>query len=510
MRSAADRIALVADAGSFEPWDEDVVSSDPLEFADSKPYTERLAAAREATGSSEAVQTGRATTGGRPIVVVASEFGFMGGSIGTATSARIARAFERARSEGLPLVAIPASGGTRMQEGSLGLTGMAKLAAAARRLRDAGLPYVVYLTHPTTGGVMASWASLATVTFAQPGALIGFGGPRVVELMTGKPLPEGVQTAENLHAHGLIDDVVGPEDLRERVQRVLAVAAGDGDAFRPAAPVAPPEDFAPARDIGAWESIQLARHPDRPTARDLLSRCATEVTELRGDGDGSDDPACLAALARVRGIPVMVVAQNRDREAATPARMSPPGFRKARRALAVAGELGLPVLTLVDTPGAEMSVAAEEGGLSRAIAHVLADMSTVATPTVAVLLGEGGSGGALALLPGDRVLCAEHASLSAIAPEGASAILYRTTERAPQLAATQAIASAELLRFGIVDRVVEECPSAERESEAFLDRVADTAAQELLALAEQDPDERLEARERRYRAIGELTQGGSA
>jgi acetyl-CoA carboxylase carboxyl transferase subunit beta len=507
VRTAADRIALVADEGSFEPWDEDVVSSDPLDFTDSKPYTERLAAAREATGSSESVQTGRATTGGRPIVVVASEFGFMGGSIGTATSARIARAFERARSDGLPLIAIPASGGTRMQEGSLGLTGMAKLAAAARRLRSAGLPYIVYLTDPTTGGVTASWASLATVTFAQPGALVGFGGPRVVELMTGEPLPEGVQTSENLFAHGLVDAVVEPGDLRERVQSVLAVASGER---RAPVDADTPAESAPARDIDAWDSLQLARHPGRPTARDLIDRCAVDVTELRGDGDGTDDPACLAALARVGGTSVMVIAQNRDRATETPARMSPAGYRKARRALAIADELDLPVLTLVDTPGAEMSVTAEEGGLSRAIAHVLADMSTVRSPTLAVLLGEGGSGGALALLPGDRVLCAEHASLSAIAPEGASAILYRTTDRAPELAATQAIASGELLRFGIVDRIVEECPSAERESDAFLDRLAGAVGQELAALAAQDPGERLEARERRYRAIGELTHGGTA
>jgi acetyl-CoA carboxylase carboxyl transferase subunit beta len=507
VRSAADRIALVADEGSFEPWDEDLVSSDPLDFTDSKPYAERLTAAREATGSSEAVQTGRATTGGQPIVVVASEFGFLGGSIGTATGARIARAFERALSERLPLVALPASGGTRMQEGSLALMAMAKLAAAAQRLRSAGLPYIVYMTHPTTGGVTASWASLATVTFAQPGALVGFGGPRVVELMTGQPLPPGVQTAENLFAHGLVDDVVAPDDVRERVQRVLAVTAGarrtDGD-------VAPPQDSAAAGDMDAWASLQLARRPERPTARDLLDRCAADVTELRGDGGGTDDDACLAALARVRGMAVMVIGQSRERGVEARASMSPAGYRKASRALAIADELELPLLTLIDTPGAEMSVAAEEGGLSRAIAHVLADMSTVRSPTVAVLLGEGGSGGALALLTADRVLCAEHASLSAIAPEGASAILYGTTDRAPELAATQAIASAELLRFGIVDAIVEERPSAERESEAFLDRLADAVLRELLALAAEDPRERREARERRYRTIGELTPGGIA
>jgi acetyl-CoA carboxylase carboxyl transferase beta subunit/acetyl-CoA carboxylase carboxyl transferase alpha subunit len=509
VKSAADRIALVADEGSFEPWDQDVVSTDPLDFTDSKPYTERLAAAREATGSSESVETGRATVGGRSVALVASDFGFLAGSIGAATSERIARAFDRARAEGVPLIAIPASGGTRMQEGSLGLTGMAKLAAAARRLRSAGLPYIVYLTHPTTGGVMASWASLASVTFAQPGALTGFGGPRVVELMTGTPLPEGVQTSDNLYAHGLVDDLVEPADLRERVERVLAVTT---DVLPPApareAPAEATSSTAPAA-IDPWASLTLARDPNRPTARDFLDASATDVTELRGDGDGTDDPACLVALARVRGIPAMVVAQNRDRTSQTPARMSPAGYRKARRALGVAGELGLPVLTFVDTPGAEMSVAAEEGGLSRSIAYMLAEMSTVETPTLAVLLGEGGSGGALALLPGDRVVSAEHASLSAIAPEGASAILYRTTDRAPELAATQGIASSDLLRFGIVDRIVDERPSADQERDAFLSRLGDVVEEELRGLLNQDPLARLDARERRYRTIGDLTQGGT-
>ena len=507
VKTAAERIALVADADSFEPWDQDVVSWDPLEFSDSKSYSDRLAAAQEATGSGESVQTGAATVAGHHVALVASEFAFLGGSIGTATTERIARAFDRATAEGLPLIALPASGGTRMQEGSLGLTGMAKLAAAARRLRSAGLPYLVYLTHPTTGGVMASWASLATVTFAQPGALVGFGGPRVVELMTGSRLPQGVQTSENLRAPGLVDEVVAPEDLREYVERVLATTA----AGVPVGRAAPADADEPATfEIDAWESLELVRHPDRPSARDFLNRAATDVTVLRGDGDGHDDPACLTALARVRGVPAVVVAQDRDRGERRPAAMTPAGYRKARRALGIAAELGLPVLTLVETPGAEMSVAAEEGGLSRAIAHMLAEMSTVGSPTLAVLLGEGGSGGALALLPADRVVCAKHASLAPIAPEGASAILYRTTDRAPELAAKQAIASTDLLRFGIVDRIVDERPSAEREGDAFLDRLADVVDEELRALAAQDAGDRLRTREQRYRDIGEPTRGGTA
>jgi acetyl-CoA carboxylase carboxyl transferase subunit beta len=325
-----------------------------------------------------------------------------------------------------------------------------------------------------------------------------------------------VQRAENLLAHGLVDDLVAPDELRERVARVLAVAAA-GDAGAAELATAPDDpraqtDAAATGATGAadaWDSLTLARHPERPTARDLLAACADEVTELRGDGSGADDPSCLVALARVRGIPAVVVAQDRDRELRRPATMGPAGYRKASRGLRIAEELGLPLVTVVDTPGAEMSVAAEEGGLSRAIAHLLADMSDVRVPTLALLLGEGGSGGALALLPADRVLCAEHASLSAIAPEGASAILYRATGRAPELARTQGIGSAELLRFGIVDRVLDERPSADGESEAFLARAGEALEAELRELMRQDQSSRLEARELRYRRIGELTQGGT-
>jgi acetyl-CoA carboxylase carboxyl transferase beta subunit len=500
MAGARERIALVADAGRFEAWDEDVVSDDPLRFRDARPYTERLAAAHERTGLSEAVLTGLIAVEGRPVVVVAGEFGFLGGSIGIATGERVARAFERATERRLPLLALPASGGTRMQEGAPALMQMAKLAAAVRRLRDAGLAYVVCLMHPTTGGVLASWGGLGTVTWAEPGALMGFGGPRVVEMLTGAPLPEGVQRAEHLLERGLLDDVVAPPDLRERVARVLAVTArpSEGalpDRLGPAAPAGMVAD--PARH-DAWASVHHARNPARPSAADLLAAWATDVTPLRGDrAGGGDDLACLAALARVRGIPCVVVGQSRG--PAGPARMGPAGYRKARRVMELAGELGLPLLTIVDTPGAEMSVAAEEGGLSYAIADCLATLGALPVPTLAVLAGEGGSGGALALLVADRVVCAEHASLEAIAPEGASAILYRSTEHAAELAAAQGGASWDLARFGIVDVVVPEHPSADGEPEAFAARLGAIVESELRALVATPAAARLAARAQRYR-----------
>jgi acyl-CoA carboxylase subunit beta len=499
--SARERIALVADDDSFEEWDAEVASDDPLSFSDTKPYRERLAAAQETTGLSEAVLTGRATLDGRPLVVVAGEFGFLGGSIGVATAERVARAFERALEERLPLIALPASGGSRMQEGTLAVVGMAKLAAAAGRLRAAGLPYVVCLTNPTMGGVLASWGSLGTVTLALPGAVAGFAGPRVVELLTGRALSSRVQRSETLLAQGLVDDVVPPSELRSRVAAVLAVATDAGPlSLDVQLPPLPASSDVEHRD--AWASLQHARNRRRPGADALLDAVATEVTVLRGARDGHpDDPACFAALARIAGFPAVVVAQRR-RGDGTPTAMNPSGFRKARRAMALAAELSLPLVTVVDTPGAELSEDAERGGLAGQIAGCLADMAALPIPTVAVLLGEGGSGGALALLNADRVLVAEHASLGVIAPEGASAILYRDVDHAAELAATQGGASWHLLEAGIADTIIPELQPAHEQPDAFVARVGAALSAALTETTAADPATRLAERHRRWRNIG--------
>jgi len=526
LASARERVALVADEGSFGEWDADVVSDDPLGFSDTQPYGERLAAAREATGLGEAVLTGRALLDGRPFAVVAGEFGFLGGSIGVATAERVARAFERALAERMPLVALPASGGSRMQEGTLAVVGMAKLAAAAGALRAAGLPYVVCLTHPTMGGVLASWGSLGTVTFALPGAVVGFAGPRVVELLTGRALSSRVQRSETLLAQGLVDGVVELSELRSRVAAVLAVAVGSegGGAPSPTRSARTPDELraaagplsldaqpatpAPLSDAraerrDAWASLQHVRDRRRPGAGAVLDALAEDVTVLRGARDGHpDDPACFAALARVAGFPAVVVAQRR-RGDGTPAVMNPAGYRKARRAMALAAELHLPLVTIVDTPGAELSEDAERGGLAGEIAGCLMDMAALPVPTVAILLGEGGSGGALALLAADRVLAAEHASLGVIAPEGASAILYRDLDHAAELAATQGGASWQLLDAGIADVLIPEPRPAHEQPDAFVAAVGAELSAALASTTAADPSARLTERHRRWRSVGQ-------
>ena len=496
--NSKDLIACVADAGSFQPWFEHLVSDDPLAFSDTVPYTERLARATADSGVTESVITGAARIRGREVVLIAGEFGFLAGTMGVASAERVVRAFERAARLGLPVLGMPVSGGTRMQEGTVAFVQMVKAAAAVQQFRDAGLPYVAYLRHPTTGGVLASWASLGHVTFAEPGALIGLTGPRVIELVEGKPFPEGIQVAENLRDHGLVDDIATVDELAERVTRVLDVAFG---AVREFPVVEQPLELPADAVVDPWEAVRRSRRTDRPGIGELLAVCAADLTPLRGDGAGQDDPGCVAALAQVCGVPVVVVGHARVR-GERGARLTAAGYRKARRAMDLAEALHLPLVTVIDTAGAVSSRESEEGGLALEIARCMATMSGLTVPTLSLLLGEGTGGGAIAFLPADRVLAAEHAWLAPIAPEGASAILHRTTERAAEMAASQAIASTDLRKLGIVDVVVPDRPAPGEEGERFGARIAATAARELRALIHRHPRERRSARMNRYRVLG--------
>ncbi|MGC0420448.1 carboxyl transferase domain-containing protein [Embleya sp. AB8] len=495
---ALDLIDGVLDPGSFRAWNDPL----PTLAAPDPDYAAELAAARARTGLDEALVTGEGLIHGRRVAVVACEFDFLAGSIGVAGAERLTRAVERATAEGLPLVASPTSGGTRMQEGTVAFLQMVKISAAVATHRAAGLPYLVYLRHPTTGGVFASWGSLGHVTAAQPGALIGFLGPRVYEALHDRPFPAGVQVAENLYEHGLIDAVVPAAELREVVIKVLDVL-DPGPV--PTAPAVLPA-AAPPPDVPAWTSVRRSRDPGRPGLRTLLRYGARSVTPLRGTGEGESEPALRLVLARFGtgpgpGAPCVVLGHDRTRQSEH-GPFGPAGLRQARRGMRLAAELGLPLVTVVDTAGAALSREAEEGGLAGEIARCLAELVLLPAPTVCLLLGQGSGGGALALLPADRVICAQHGWLSPLPPEGAAAILYRSTERAAELAGRQRIRAADLYRDGIVDRVVPEQPDAAAEPEAFVRRVAAVLEYELTALRVPAAEERLAARRARYRRLG--------
>jgi acetyl-CoA carboxylase carboxyl transferase beta subunit/acetyl-CoA carboxylase carboxyl transferase alpha subunit len=506
--SAHDRIASLVDQNSFREIESKMGSSDPLDFSDDEQYSIRLAEQHENTGQIDAAVIGTARLRGRQIVLGVLDFAFMGGSMGVVVGEKIAIAADLALKERRPLVTIVASGGARMQEGLYALLQMAKTSAAVQRLHREGIIYVSVLTHPTTGGVFASFASLGDVIIAEPGALIGFAGPRVVEQMLGKSLPPGSHTAEFLLNHGIIDDIVD----RVRLRGYLADLLGMLDtATRPSVESASqlPEisiesDESP---VDAWASVQTARSGDRPTTHDYIARMFDVFIELHGDRESGDDPAVIAGIGEIAGHHVAVIGFERGHgdEKRRLGRPVPSGYRKAQRVMRLAARQGLPVISLVDTPGAFPGIESEEGGLAGEIAETLALMSDLPTRTIAAIIGEGGSGGALAIAVADRVLMQRHAIFSVIAPEGAAAILYRDASRAPELAAKLKITADDCLSAGIVDTIVPE-PSASAADD--LDVAAHLLRRALLAglgdLEKRSINAIVRERYQRYRSFGRM------
>ncbi len=430
---------MLLDDGSFVETAADLESADPLLFQDTMPYPERLAQARARTDLSEAVVTGLGRINGREAVLAVLDFDFLGGTMGTVVGERIALAMELALKRRVPFISVASSGGARMQEGLLSLMQMAKTTSAALRLRQHGVPFISVLANPTTGGVYAGYASQGSAILAEPGALIGFAGPRVIEGVTGKPAPKDAQTAEALLAHGMVDAVVDRPRLRNMLATLLQhldnpfrLGQRSDDLYRPT----------PRPPASAWDAVQLARHADRPTSWDYIERLMPQFVELHGD-------RLVVVLAQERG-------RGNDRQRRNEGRMRPEGYRKAARLMRLAAELRLPLVTFIDTPGAALDFDTEAKGLAPSISNCLATMSILPVPIVAAVIGEGGSGGALALGVADAVLMQENAIYSVIAPEGAAAILYHDVERAQQVAETLRLTAADCLNLGVVDTVVPE------------------------------------------------------
>ncbi|AXT86077.1 acetyl-CoA carboxyl transferase [Aeromicrobium sp. A1-2] len=436
---------LVLDEGSFVSWDE------PVDHSGLDPkYQQELVAAAERAGTDESVLTGRGLMRGRPVAVLVNEFRFLAGSIGHAAALRITSAVRRATAEGIPVLATTASGGTRMQEGTPAFVHMVDITRAIMDHRAAGLPYLIYLRHPTTGGVFASWGSLAHITIAEPGALIGFLGPKVYELLEGKPFPPNVQTAENLADRGIIDAVVLPDELPLLVDRTLGLLVD--------APTRQTRELRTGevrRERSAWESIQITRNRRRAGVREVLRYGSDATVRLQGTEKGERDSAMIVAFARLDGQPCVVIGQDRTTQTRFKP-MGPAALREARRGMRLANELRLPLVSFIDTPGAELSPEAEQGAIAGEIARCISWMSTMRVPTVSVLLGQGCGGGALALLPADVVIAAENAWLSPLPPEGASAIVHGDLEHAAEMAEAQRIGAIDLYENGTVQHIVPE------------------------------------------------------
>ena len=455
---ARRRIEMITDEGSFEEWDSDLQGGNPLEY---KGYEEKLKKLQEKTGLSEAVVTGKAKIDGREAAIGVCDGRFLMASMGEVVGEKIARAVERATKERLPVILFACSGGARMQEGIVSLMQMAKTSAALKRHSDAGLLYISVLTDPTTGGVTASFAMLGDVILAEPKALIGFAGPRVIEQTIGQKLPDGFQRAEFLLEHGFLDAIVERPQMKETLSKILALhEVGEGTGFnRKKCDVELTSGS--KMNMTAWQRVELSRRKDRPVGSDYIDALFTDFVEFHGDRYFADDKAIIGGVARSHGTPVTVIAQAKGRNTKENIERNfgmpqPEGYRKALRLMKQAEKFSRPVICLVDTPGAFCGLEAEERGQGEAIARNIYEMSGLRVPVVSIIIGEGGSGGALAMATSDEVWMLENSIYSILSPEGFASILWKDSSKAKEAAEVMKLTAENLKAQGIVERVFAE------------------------------------------------------
>lgn len=455
---AYERIRMTVDEDSFEEWEKDMEFVNPLEF---KGYEEKVKSLKEKTGLSEAVVTGKASIEGNPAVIAVCDGRFLMASMGQVVGEKITRAVERATKEQLPVIIFACSGGARMQEGIVSLMQMAKTAAALKQHSDAGLLYVSVLTDPTTGGVTASFAMLGDVILAEPKALIGFAGPRVIEQTIGEKLPKGFQRSEFLLEHGFIDRIVERKEMRTVLANILQMHQN----FKGSVTQSPIQTVEKERQSvqgkDAWERVTISRKNDRPVGQDYIRTLFSDFLEFHGDRCYGDDPAIIGGIARFAGIPVTVIAQakgksTKENVAHHFGMPSPEGYRKALRLMKQAEKFKRPILLFVDTPGAFCGIEAEERGQGEAIARNLFEMSSMKVPVLSVVIGEGGSGGALALAVADEVWMLENAIYSVLSPEGFASILWKDSKRASEAAEVMKLTAADLKKLGVIEAVIAE------------------------------------------------------
>ena len=455
---AYERIRMTVDEDSFEEWEKDMEFVNPLEF---KGYEEKVKSLKEKTGLSEAVVTGKASIEGNPAVIAVCDGRFLMASMGQVVGEKITRAVERATKEQLPVIIFACSGGARMQEGIVSLMQMAKTAAALKQHSDAGLLYVSVLTDPTTGGVTASFAMLGDVILAEPKALIGFAGPRVIEQTIGEKLPKGFQRSEFLLEHGFIDRIVERKEMRTVLANILQMHQNFKGSVTQSPIQAVEKERQSVQEKDAWERVTISRKNDRPVGQDYIRILFSDFLEFHGDRCYGDDTAIIGGIARFAGIPVTVIAQakgksTKENVAHHFGMPSPEGYRKALRLMKQAEKFKRPILLFVDTPGAFCGIEAEERGQGEAIARNLFEMSSMKVPILSVVIGEGGSGGALALAVADEVWMLENAIYSVLSPEGFASILWKDSKRASEAAEVMKLTAADLKKLGVIEAVIAE------------------------------------------------------
>lgn len=500
------RLHLVADKHTFEPWDEGLEGKDPLQYPG---YPEKIAALKERLKIDEAVTTGRCKIHGEDTAIAICDSRFLMGSMGHVVGEKITRAVERATELKLPIIIFTCSGGARMQEGMISLMQMAKTSAALKRHSDAGLLYITVLTDPTTGGVTASFAMLGDIILAEPGALVGFAGPRVIEQTIGQKLPEGFQRAEFLVEHGLIDGIIRREDMKDTLAKLLHMhkmptrEEGLITNKLQVPLVTHAENHLPT----AWERVQTARSSERLTALDYITEIFSDFEEMHGDRHDADDGSTVGGIAYLDGCPVTVIGQQKGRTTKENiirnfGMPSPEGYRKALRLMKQAEKFHRPIINFIDTPGAFPGMEAEEHGQGEAIARNLYEMSALKTPVLSIVIGEGGSGGALALAVANEVWMMENATYTILSPEGFASILWKDGKRASEAAGIMKVTAEELKELGIIEKVVPEKTPACSENRLEICRIMRKMIRNFVYdNLERDPEELVKERYERFRAF---------
>ena len=485
------RVEMVADEGTFEEWDKEMEFKNPLDFPG---YDKKVAAAREKTGLSEAIVTGSCSINGQKAVIGVCDARFIMSSMGQVMGEKITRAVERATDEKLPVILFACSGGARMQEGIVSLMQMAKTSAALKRHHKAGQLFISVLTDPTTGGVTASFAMLGDIILAEPFALIGFAGPRVIEQTIGQKLPEGFQRSEYLLLHGFVDKIVPREEMKETLADILKLHntqtsqafSVDNRVKREAMGGKKKSFWLRRNKRSAWDTVQLSRSADRPVASDYIHTLFDDFIEFAGDRYYKDDGAIIGGIASFHGIPVTVIGQEKGKNTKDNIKRnfgmpSPDGYRKALRLMKQAEAFGRPIVCFVDTPGAFCGLEAEERGQGEAIARNLFEMSDLTVPVLSVVIGEGGSGGALALAVGNEVWMMENSIYSILSPEGFASILYKDSKKANDAARVMKITARDLMDLGLIERVIQEEEPANGDNISVIAEEMDKAMEEFFA-----------------------------
>ena len=524
------RIKMVVDRKSFTEWDVHMEEQNPLQY---KGYEEKIRSLREKTGLDEAVVTGKCTIKGTPTALGVCDCRFMMSSMGEVVGEKITRVFERATKERLPVILYICSGGARMQEGLVSLMQMAKTSMAIRKHSDAGLLYVPVLTDPTTGGVTASFAMLGDIILAEPKALIGFAGPRVIEQTIGQKLPKGFQRAEFLLEHGFVDKIVEREEQRSVLADILklhenkipdygqsdnsdmemkyksdnaeSTETAVGDKRESENTIWP--EFIPSGNYTPWEHVQLARAKTRPTGKDYIEALFDDFMEFHGDRHCGDDPAVIGGVAFFHGKPVTVLAQEkgegtRENIARNFGMVSPEGYWKSLRLMQQAEKFHRPVICLVDTPGAFCGLEAEERGQGEAIAKNLYTLAGLTVPVLSIVIGEGGSGGALAFAVADEVWMLEHSVYSILSPEGFASIIWKDSKKAKEAAAVMKLTAADLYQMGMIEHVIPEAEPVSRENINDAAAYLENGIEDFLGkYGKTEPEKLLEHRYERFRKM---------